>query len=211
LGISYLSSYVCTEPTLKPLIFSALLTWLIFLFSTLGISAADFFTPNLATLAELLGLDEDVAGVTFLAFGNGSPDLFSTFSAMRANSGTLAVGELLGAASFIVSCVVGSMCIIKPFTVEKVPFLRDVGFFTVAISVLLVTLWDGKVTFWESVSLVGLYVVYVVVVIWGSWWDRRQAQKRRLESEVQSEYAGESSPDATELNLPYLDERKLPF
>ena len=47
-------------------------------------------------------------------FGNGSPDVFSTFSAMRANSGSLAIGDLLGAASFIFSCVVGLMCIIKP-------------------------------------------------------------------------------------------------
>jgi len=34
-------------------------------------------------------------------FGNGSPDVFSTFSAMHANSGSLAIGDLLGAASFI--------------------------------------------------------------------------------------------------------------
>jgi len=32
--------------------------------------------------------------------------------------GHLAIGELVGAASFIVSCVVGSMCIIKPFRVN---------------------------------------------------------------------------------------------
>lgn len=45
------------------------------------------------------------AGVTFLAFSNGSPDVFSTFAALRTNSGALAIGELLGAASFIVSVV----------------------------------------------------------------------------------------------------------
>src|SRR6267154_1072085 len=103
----YLGKYYCTEPILRPAVFASLFIWLIFLFSTLGISASDFFTPNLATLAQLLGLDENVAGVTFLAFGNGSPDLFATFSALRANAGSLAIGELLGAATFIVSCVVG--------------------------------------------------------------------------------------------------------
>lgn len=46
-------------------------------------------------------------GVTFLALGNGSPDLFSTFSAMHSNLGSLALGELIGAASFIVSVVAG--------------------------------------------------------------------------------------------------------
>jgi sodium/potassium/calcium exchanger 6 len=165
----------------------------VFLFSTLGISTADFFTPNLATVASLLGLDENVAGVTFLAFGNGSPDVFSTFSAMRANSGSLAIGELLGAASFIVSCVVGSMCIIKPFKVDRRPFLRDVGFFTVAVSVLLGILWDNRLVAWEAGSLVAMYVIYVAVVVVGSWWDRRQEKKRRIEALIRAEY----EPDAT--------------
>lgn len=45
------------------------------------------------------------AGVTFLAFSNGSPDVFSTFAALSHGSGSLAIGELIGAASFIVSVV----------------------------------------------------------------------------------------------------------
>jgi sodium/potassium/calcium exchanger 6 len=43
--------------------------------------------------------------VTFLAFSNGSPDVFSTFAALKNDSGSLAIGELIGAASFIVSVV----------------------------------------------------------------------------------------------------------
>ncbi|CAG8627356.1 2443_t:CDS:2, partial [Scutellospora calospora] len=45
------------------------------------------------------------SGVTFLAFGNGSPDIFSTFSAMTHDSCSLAGGELIGAANFITSVV----------------------------------------------------------------------------------------------------------
>jgi len=191
LHIDYLRRYFCTEATLRPLVFVGLIIWLIFLFSTLGISASDFFTPNLATIAQLLGLDENVAGVTFLAFGNGSPDVFSTFSAMRAQSGSLAVGELLGAATFIVSCVVGSMCIIKPFQVHRGPFLRDVGFFTVAVGLVLLTLWDGKISRWEAGALVGLYVVYVILVVVGSWWERRQERKRQMQAVIRNEFAEE--------------------
>ncbi|KAG6865732.1 hypothetical protein C0991_012378 [Blastosporella zonata] len=165
---------------------------------SLKTSASDFFTPNLNTLAQLLGLDENVAGVTFLAFGNGSPDVFSTFSAMRASSGSLAVGELLGAASFIVSCVVGSMCITKEFEVERWPFLRDVGFFTVAVSILLVILWDGKIELWEAGLLVALYAFYVAVVVIGSWWDQRQEAKRINTAQVSS------SLDV--VDIPYRDD-----
>ena len=205
LSVNYLQRYFCTPPHLRPLAFSALALWLFFLFSTLGITASDFFTPNLATIAQLLGLDEDVAGVTFLAFGNGSPDVFSTFSAMRAGSGSLAIGELIGAASFIVSCVVGSMCIIKPFKVHRGPFLRDVGFFTVAVSLLLVILKDGRIEPWEAGALVTLYLVYVIFVIVGSWWERRQEWKRNREALIRAEYQEEDT-----IHEPYRDNCEHP-
>lgn len=209
MSVHYLAQYYCAKPAVRPAAFVGLLVWLIFLFSTLGISASDFFTPNLATIAQLLGLDENVAGVTFLAFGNGSPDVFSTYSAMRADSGSLAIGELLGAASFIVSCVVGSMCIIKPFKVHRKPFLRDVGFFTIAVTLLLVILWDEIILPWEAGILVALYVIYVLVVVVGSWWDRRQEKKQRAESLIRAEYGEDELPNlAFHDEEPYRDDRK---
>lgn len=185
--------------------FAGYVVWLAFVFSTLGISASDFFCPNLETLAHLLGLDENVTGVTFLAFGNGSPDVFATFSAMRSNSGGLAIGELLGAAAFVTTCVVGSMCIIKPFKVDRAPFLRDVGFFTIAVIVLLVVLWDSKLEMWEGMALIGLYFFYVSVVVVGSWLERRREKKRRIEEMMRDEYREENIPV---INEPYRDERE---
>ncbi|KAJ7170645.1 Sodium/calcium exchanger protein-domain-containing protein [Mycena crocata] len=206
LSIPYLRHYYCTETTLRPLVFTALIVWLVFLFSTLGISASDFFTPNLATIAQLLGLDENVAGVTFLAFGNGSPDVFSTFSAMRANSGSLAIGELLGAASFIVSCVVGSMCIIKPFQLNRAMyFLRDVGFMFTAVTLLLVILWDGSIRFWEAAVMIALYVIYVAVVVLGTWWEGRQERRRAHEAMVRSEYAESDTSPSSPFHERYTD------
>lgn len=201
LSIPYLQNYFCTQPNFRPLAFTGLVVWLIFLFSTLGISASDFFCPNLYTLSHLLGLDENVAGVTFLAFGNGSPDVFSTFSAMRANSGGLALGELLGAAAFVTSCVVGSMCIIKPFKVERGPFLRDVGFFTLAVVVLLFVLWDSQLEEWEAISLIGLYVIYVTIVVGGSYIERRRQRVRLRDALMRDEYREDAVPQS-----PYHDE-----
>ncbi|KAF8440530.1 Sodium/calcium exchanger protein-domain-containing protein [Boletus edulis BED1] len=192
LSISYLQLYYCAEPAVRPLIFTALLLWLVFLFSTLGISASDFFTPNLAAIAQFLGLNEDVAGVTLLAFGNASPDVFATFAAMRTDSGALAIGELLGAATFIVSCVAGSICIIRPFKVDRIPFLRDVGFFTIAICILLAILIDGVMTTFESTLLVAWYVVYAFTIVVTGWWVSRREKRHRIEAAVRAEYMDEN-------------------
>lgn len=191
LSLAHLQGYFCASPSARPAVFIGLLAWLALLFSTLGIGASDFFCPNLATIATVLGLDENVAGVTFLAVGNGSPDVFSTFSAMKAKAGSLAIGELLGAASFIVSVVVGSMCIIKPFHVNRGAFLRDVGFFTVAVALLLIILHDEKIHAWEAAMLVALYVIYVGIVVIGSWWEGRQEKKRRREQVIREEFEQE--------------------
>ena len=84
-----------------------------------------------------------MAGVTLLAFGNGSPDVFSTFIGMKTGSGGLAIGELIGAAGFICSVVAGSMALIRPFSVPRYSFLRDVGFFLVASCFSMIFLIDG--------------------------------------------------------------------
>ncbi|KAF8606629.1 hypothetical protein BDV93DRAFT_350736 [Ceratobasidium sp. AG-I] len=208
LAISYVESYFCAPTGLRPLTFAGLVLWLFFLFSFIGICASDFFCPNLATIANTLGLNENVAGVTFLAFGNGSPDLFSTFSAMRAGSGSLAIGELLGAASFIVSVVAGSMPLVRPFRVNPKSFVRDVGFFTLAVACILGILIDGEIHAWEATSMVGLYLVYVSVVVGGTWWENRRERLARHEALVRGEYRdGPVDEDATPNSFePYRDD-----
>lgn len=184
--------------------------WLVFLFSFISIAASDFFIPNLATIADTFGLDDNIAGVTFLAFGNGSPDLFSTLSAMRAGAGSLAIGELIGAASFIVSVVAGSMCIIKSFHVNPVPFLRDVGFFSLAMALLFWILWDSLITALEAALLAGLYVSYVVVVVVSTWWDKRRTRKQRSIEEARRAFVREPVPSIAIYldDEPYRDNRK---
>ncbi|KAK9490845.1 Sodium/calcium exchanger protein-domain-containing protein [Lipomyces doorenjongii] len=167
---NYLELYYCTFADAKPIAFVIITVWLIAVFTTIGITASDFLCPNLNTISDLLGMSESLAGVTFLALGNGSPDVFSTYAAMKTGSGSLAVGELIGAASFITSVVAGSMAIICPFTVNWGSFLRELGFFTVAVAFAMYCLHDGRIALWECTAMVVLYLVYVIFVVSWHWW-----------------------------------------
>lgn len=168
--LSYLQLYYCALPDAKPLAFIIIVLWLSLLFSTIGIAASDFLCIDLSTLASILGLSESLTGVTFLAFGNGSPDVFSTFAAMRSNSGSLAIGELIGAATFITSVVAGSMALVRPFKVARRSFVRDVGFFVIAVSFSMFLVADGRLQAWESAAMVTLYVFYVALVVSWHWY-----------------------------------------
>ncbi|CRK07375.1 hypothetical protein BN1708_017086, partial [Verticillium longisporum] len=135
------------------------------LFTTIGIAASDFFSVNLSTISNILGLSQSLAGVTFLALGNGSPDVFSTFAAMGSNSASMAVGELIGAASFITAVVAGSMALVREFKVGRRTYVRDICFFIVAVIFTMCFLADGHLHLWECIVMIVYYIFYVFTAI----------------------------------------------
>lgn len=178
--------------------------WLAMLFSTIGIAASDFFCVNLNTIARMLGMSESLAGVTLLAFGNGSPDVFSTFAAFRTHAASLAVGELIGAACFITAVVSGSMALIRPFQVARKSFIRDVGFFLVAAAFSMGFIVDGKLHLWESVTMVAFYLFYVAFVVGWHWWLNARKARRIRAATMRSHFI---TPGGEEEEFPeYHDE-----
>ena len=142
----YLEIYYCRiSGWIAPFFVLFMLALLCMLFVFIGTAAGDFFCPNLSTLSALFHMSENITGLTFLAMGNGAPDLFTTFTAMQQGQYNLALGELMGAATFITTCVVGTVALVSGFQVTRRPFLRDIFFFLGAVITLLMVLRDGKV------------------------------------------------------------------
>ena len=201
--IDYLSLYFCKLPHAKPVALIIFIAWLSMLFSTIGIAASDFLCINLGTISNILGMSESLAGVTFLAFGNGSADVFSTFAAFRTHSGSLAVGELIGAAGFISAVVAGSMALIRPFKVARKSFVRDVGFFLAASSFSMVFLADGRLVLWECCAMIGFYAFYVAFVVTQHRITTRKRQKRLRETAARLHH---HIPQTQELHIDVTDE-----
>lgn len=178
--VPYLTVYHCAFGYARVVGFPLLVIWLGLLFSTIGIAASDFFTPNLQTIASVLNMPENLAGVTFLAVGNGSPDLFSTVMSMRSNNAALAVGELIGAACFITAIVAGSIAMIREFKVDKRSFVRDLLFFIVAVCLTLVFLLDGYLHLFECIIMIAYYAFYVIFVGASHWYTMRRSRRAAL-------------------------------
>ncbi|KAK3383100.1 Sodium/calcium exchanger protein-domain-containing protein [Lasiosphaeria ovina] len=201
--IHYLAFYYCSLGNAHPVAFVVLALWLGLLFTTIGVAASDFFSVNLSTIASVLGLSESLAGVTFLALGNGSPDVFSTFAAMGSNSGSMAVGELIGAAGFITAVVAGSMALVREFKVSKRTFVRDIIFFIIAVSFTMVFLADGHLHLWECFTMIGFYLFYVVTVVGWHWFALRRRRQRLRDVASRTHF---HSPGRTAEELePYRD------
>lgn len=157
-----------------------LVLWWLFLFVGLAVCADDYFCPSLVVISKTLRLSPNVAGVTFLAFGNGAPDFFSAITALSGEDADseLGIGGLFGAGMFVTSVVVGAICLVKPFKASERPFLRDIIFYLSAVYWGFFMLWKEKVYLAEAIGYIVVYVFYVcVVIISGSIYRRQKAKE----------------------------------
>ncbi|XP_046351644.2 mitochondrial sodium/calcium exchanger protein-like isoform X9 [Haliotis rufescens] len=178
--IDYTVFVYCTLGNLVPLALVILFMWWLFLFICLAVTADDFFCPSLTVISKTLRLSHNVAGVTFLAFGNGAPDIFSAIAAIgSAKNGDagMAVGALFGAGVFVTTVVAGVIAVVCPFDAMQRPFLRDVIFYLAAAFWTFYILWKKTITKFEALGFIGLYVFYVLVVVIGRYIYQRERQR----------------------------------
>jgi sodium/potassium/calcium exchanger 6 len=81
----------------------------------------------------------------------------------------LAIGELIGAAFFIVSVVSGSMGIIRPFKSKRITFMRDASYLTGAIIMITWIVYHQRICWYHGVALITYYVSYVFIVVFGTY------------------------------------------
>ncbi|NXU75716.1 NCLX protein, partial [Oreotrochilus melanogaster] len=182
--LDYLQGVFCVfPPRLLPLAVTLYAFWLLYLFIILGVTAEKFFCPNLSAISTNLKLSHNVAvsladGVTFLAFGNGAPDVFSAVVAFsNPRTAGLAIGAVFGAGVFVTTVVAGGIALVKPFTAASRPFLRDVIFYMVAVFLTFVVLYFGRITLGEALGYLGLYIFYVFAVVLCTWIHQRQRRE----------------------------------
>lgn len=200
--LNYIEFYYCASSSTSQLAFLVfIILWLLLLFVTIGTAASDYLAVNLNTISSMLGLSPAMAGVTFLAYGNGASDLVSTYTAMSVGSGSLAVGELIGAASFITAVVAGVMVCYHPmiFRTHR-DFYINVFFFTLAVSLVLYFLSDGVLKAWECIAMLILYVAYVFLQWYYASSEENYCLPSVVISAIHSPYSP-SSPLESSLNL----------
>lgn len=183
LGIDYQYLYSCELYGYEWLSWFCLLSWTVGLIYLLGDTASTYFSPTLGYICEKLKLPYNIAGVTFLAFGNGSPDVFSSLSAFSSGGSnvSIGVGALLGGSMFVCTIVVGSVAIHCPCQVNKDLFVRDICYYLLAVISLWIVSAISTLTIGAPIYLLVLYMIYVLIVL-ATWVNQESANasaKRR--------------------------------
>ncbi|XP_030627332.1 sodium/potassium/calcium exchanger 3 [Chanos chanos] len=142
----------------------------IYMFYALALVCDDYFVPSLEKICERLHLSEDVAGATFMAAGSSAPELFTSVIGVFITKGDVGVGTIVGSAVFNILCIIGVCGIFAGQAVRLScwALMRDSVYYTISVTTLIVFIYDEKVTWWESLSLILMYLVYIMIMKFNS-------------------------------------------
>ena len=118
-------------------------------------------------LAQLVGMNESVIGLTVVAVGTSLPELATSVIAARKGQSDIAIGNVVGSNIFNIFWILGVSAIIAPlpFSLTEISNIVMTG---VASILLFAALFVGKkhtLQRWQGVVFVCIYVGYVVLLL----------------------------------------------
>ncbi len=146
---------------------------LIITFYLLAVVCDEFFVSSLDKISDRLKLNSDMAGATLMAVGSSAPEFFTALIAVFRDGGghsDIGTGTIVGSAIFNILVIIGASAAYKRAKLNWQPVVRDTGFYSLTIILLLVAFWDGKIVLGEAMMFVVLYAAYIFAVAkWRDW------------------------------------------
>lgn len=148
-------------------------------FIGLAIVCDDYLVLALERICEEFQIREDVAGATFMAFGSAAPEIvinavttIKQASAEEDDAGdepSIGVGAIIGS-GIIAFLLIPAICALSvendiKLILKRRPLFRDVITYATSLLLLCIFFADGRIVTWEAGILVGLFVIYVMVVV----------------------------------------------
>ncbi|KAL7300989.1 hypothetical protein TKK_0006266 [Trichogramma kaykai] len=138
----------------------------IYSFLLLAIVCDDFFVPSITRIVAKLGVSQDVAGATFMAAASSSPELFINIVGTFVTEGDLGVGTIVGSAVFNILAVPACCGLFarQVLDLDWWPVTRDSLAYGVTVILLIITLHDSRIEWYEAFVLVLFYILYILAM-----------------------------------------------
>lgn len=138
----------------------------IYMFLLLAIVCDDFFVPSIKRICENINITKDVAGATFMAAATSSPELFINVVGTFITEGDLGIGTIVGSAVFNILAVPAccGLFATQVLDLDWWPVSRDSLAYGFTVILLIITLHDGRIEWYEALILVISYILYILAM-----------------------------------------------
>jgi cation:H+ antiporter len=124
---------------------------------------ANKFVDHASIIAKHLGISDLVIGLTLIAFGTSAPEIFVGISAVLNGNEDIALGTAIGSNISNIALIFGVSCLY--FNVASKTQLWNLLPFALSVILLGLTLVDGSISFDESLGFVGLFMLFMFVLL----------------------------------------------
>ena len=130
---------------------------------TILVWGANKFVDHSSVIAKYLGINDLVVGLTLIAAGTSAPEIFVAISAVINGNEDIAFGTAIGSNISNIALIFGVSCLYLS-TASKTN-LSNLIPFGLSILMLGLIIVDGKISFNESLGLVGLFVLFMYILL----------------------------------------------
>ncbi|CAG7733925.1 unnamed protein product, partial [Allacma fusca] len=111
-----------------------------------------------------LNVPSDVAGATFMAIASSSPELFTNVVGTFITAGDIGLGAIVGSAVFnvLAVCACCGFAASTALPLDWYPLTRDCLFYSISVLLLIRTVENRRVFWYEALILVMAYVLYII-------------------------------------------------
>uniref|UniRef100_A0A1L8DKB0 Sodium/potassium/calcium exchanger 5 n=1 Tax=Nyssomyia neivai TaxID=330878 RepID=A0A1L8DKB0_9DIPT len=138
----------------------------LYLFAALAVVCDKYFVPAVEKICQALNMSNDVAGATFMAAATSAPELFVNVIGTFITEGDIGIGTIVGSAVFNIlavaaCCGIGAGMVVP---LDWWPLTRDCLAYGITVAILICIIHDERVEWYEALTLVLLYIVYIAVM-----------------------------------------------
>ncbi|XP_028395177.1 sodium/potassium/calcium exchanger 5-like [Dendronephthya gigantea] len=142
----------------------------LYAFAALAILCDDYFCAALNKICKRLNIHPDVAGATFMAAGSSMPTMFISVTSVILDEGDIGLGTIIGSTMFNILFITGVCGLATSVAINLKPYsiIRDSFCYVIYLIILLLTMFDGMIYWYEACIVSSLYGVYVIIMYYNS-------------------------------------------
>ena len=178
------------------------LIFLIILFFILSSTSDLFLSTAMVKLIETYNINQNIAAVTLISFGNCAPDIISSLVASENDNISFSLGSIIGSGMFITSFVLGLVVFKgKDIKVNSLSFNRDLFLYIIALGIIVIIGIRKKINFFYSLGFISIYILNVTLAFFHG---KKDKNKKKEENDINDDEDKEKmnrDNDVKDINL----------
>ncbi|CAH1184133.1 unnamed protein product [Phyllotreta striolata] len=139
----------------------------LYLFIAIATVCDEYFVPVVEKVCRILHVPSDIGGATFMATATSSPELFINIIGTFVTKGDIGLGTIVGSGVFNILAVTAACGLTLAITGKELildwwPLTRDSLVYAISVCLLIGFLNDEKIEWYEAMTLVLVYLSYIV-------------------------------------------------